>query len=641
MTSLPANTSTPIEPGEISSPRLSRRRCLALATAGLAAPLLQACGGGSSVPGAAAPLPQGDPESVRWCRAAIQAALKRNDSTSTSAVSVALLADDRVVWREAFGYADREREVPATPDTRFNIGSVSKVVTTLAVMILRDRGQLTLDQPLVELLPAFSMLSPAFRQVTVRHLLSHASGFPGNNMRNNGSFVPYLDYAQDTLEGLSQQHLKHEPGELAVYCNDGFTMVEPLVKQLTGLPFYEFVQREIFVPLGMTLSGYPVTPAAAGTYVHPYFNGRSLSQEMSTPFASGGICSTPTDMLKLAQMFLDQGVYQGRRIVSAEAVREMGVDQSARTRLNPAASSWRWGLGWDSMRQSGLDAAGLRAWAKNGGTFFFASDFFVLPDARLAMLISGSGHDYEPRVLAEGLLLRAAAERGAIRALPPAIVSTVPPSVSPAPDRSALVGVYANSIAPVQVASAGDGSLTLRRWRKDQRRWDEAEQLRARSDGNWWADGQAGACYRFQTVLGHRYLIGRTLSANGLYWAENPMGEWLPPLSTPLPPAWTARLGSQWLYVSDSPDSLVSRLLPPVVWRIDALAELPGYILLDNEQLLSVVNDDEAGMTVKVPGNDGRDLCELRMVTGTRGEEMHIGGLVFERVGAQPSVAAA
>ena len=551
------------------------------------------------------------------------------------------LADDRVVWREAFGYADREREVPATPDTRFNIGSVSKVVATLAVMILRDRGQLTLDQPLVELLPAFRMLSPAFRQVTVRHLLSHASGFPGNNMRNNGSFVPYLDYAQDTLEALSRQHLKHEPGELAVYCNDGFTMVEPLVRALTGLPFHEFVQREIFAPLGMTLSGYPVTPVAEGTYVHPYFGGRSLSQEMSTPFATGGISSTPTDMLKLAQMFLDQGVYQGRRIVSAEAVREMGVDQSARTRLNPAASSWRWGLGWDSMQQAGLDAAGLRAWAKNGGTFFFDTEFFVLPEARLAMLISGSGHDYEPRALAEGLLLRAAAERGAIRALPPAIVSTVPPSVSPAPDRSALVGVYANSIAPVQVASAGDGSLTLRRWSKDQRRWDDAQLLRARSDGNWWVDGQTGACYRFQTVLGHRYLIGRTLSANGLYWAENPMGEWLPPLPTPLPPAWTARLGSQWRYVSDSPDSLVSRLLPPVVWGIDALAELPGYILLDNEQLLSVVNDDEAGMTVKVPGNDGRDLCELRMVMGKNGEEMHIGGLVFERVGAQAPVPAA
>jgi hypothetical protein len=257
------------------------------------------------------------------------------------------------------------------------------------------------------------------------------------------------------------------------------------------------------------------------------------------------------------------------------------------------------------------------------------------------MLITGSGHDYEPRALAEGLLLRAAAERGAIQALPPAIVSTVPPLVAPAPDRSALVGVYGNSVAPVQVASAADGSLTLRRWSKDQRRWDEAQQLRARSDGNWWADGQTSMCYRFQTVLGHRYLIGRALSANRLYWLENPMGEWLPPLPTPLPAAWTARLGSQWRYVSDSPDSLVSLLLPPVVWGIDALAELPGYILLDNEQLLSVVSDDEAGMTVKVPGADGRDLCELRMVTGTRGEEMHIGGLVFERVGAQAPVAAA
>ncbi|HET7835565.1 MAG TPA: serine hydrolase domain-containing protein [Variovorax sp.] len=632
-----------IDPDEVSSPRLSRRHCLTLATAGLAAPLLQACGGGNAGPGAGTLLPQGEPESVRWCRDAIHASMRRSNSTTTSAVSVALLVDDRVVWREAFGYADREREVPATPDTRFNIGSVSKVVATLAVMILRDRGQLTLDQPLVELLPDFRMLSPAFRQVTVRHLLSHASGFPGNNMRNNATFVPYLDYAQDTLEALSQLHLKHEPGELAVYCNDGFTMVEPLVRALTGLPFHEFVQREIFTPLGMTLSGYPVTPAAEGTYVHPYFEGRSLSQEMSTPFASGGILSTPTDMLKLAQMFLDQGVYQGRRIVSAEAVREMGVDQSARTRINPAASSWRWGLGWDSMQQAGLNAAGLRAWAKNGGTFFFASDFFVLPEARLAMLISGSGHDYEPRALAEGLLLRAAAERAAIQALPPAIVPTVPPSVSPAPDRAALVGIYANSIAPVQVLSAADGSLALRRWSKDQGRWDDAKQelLRARSDGNWWADGQTRMCYRFQTVLGHRLLIGRTLSANGLYWGENPMGEWLPPLSTPLPAAWIARVGSAWRYVSDSPDSLVSRLLPPVIWQIGELAELPGYVLLDNEQLLSAVNDNEAGMTVKVPGNDGRDLAELRMVMGKDGEEMHIGDLVFERVGAQAPTPAA
>jgi len=619
--------------------RPSRRACIGWATAGLAAPWLLACGGGSNggavTSAAAAPTPQAEPESVRWCREAIQASLSRSES-DTTAVSVALLADDQVVWREAFGYADRERGVPATPDIRFNIGSVSKVVTALAVMVLRDRGQLALDQPLVELLPDFRMLSPGVAQVTPRQLVSHTSGFPGNNMRNNAMFVPYLDYAQDTMQALSQSHLKHDPGELAVYCNDGFTMVEPLVYALTGLPFYEFVRREIFIPLEMTLSDFPVTPAAEGTFVHPYFEGRSLSQEMSTPFGAGGILSTPTDMLKLAQMFLDQGVYRGRRIVSSDAVREMGVDQSARTLINPSGSSALWGLGWDSVQQPSMKAAGLRAWVKNGETFFFGSDFFVLPEARLAVMITGRGHDYAPRALAEGLLLRVAAERGAIAVPPPAIVSTAPPIAAASPDRTDLTGVYGNSIAPLQVLSAADGSLTLQRWSKDKRQWDIAnqQQLRARSDGNWWEDGQSAACYRFQTVLGHRYLINRTLSANALYWAETPMGEWLAPKS-PLSAAWQARLGTQWRYVSDSPDSLVSRLLPPVIWPIDALPELPGYILFDNEQLLSVVSDNEAGMAVKVPGNDGRDLLELRMVTVNGQEEMHVGGnLVFQRAAA-------
>lgn len=631
MTDSPLTASrTLIEPSAFSTPGISRRAYLGSAVAGLAAPLLQACGGGSS--GSGTPIALADRESVRWCREAIQAALGRPQS-ATTAVSVALFDEDRVVWREAFGYANRDTGQLATPDTRVYIGSVAKVIATLVVMILRDRGQLALDQPLVELLPGFTMLAPGYERVTVRHLVSHSSGFPGTNMHNAFMFVPYLDYAQDTLQELANSHLKHEPGELAVYCNDGFTMVEPLVRALTGLPFYEFVQREIFAPLGMNLSGYPVTPAAEGTYVHPYAEGRSLPQEMPAPYATGGVLTTPTDMLKLAQMFLDQGVYQGRRIVSADAVREMGVEQGARTRINPSASSWRWGLGWDSVRQPGLDAAGLLAWNKNGGTAFFNADFFVLPEARLAMLISGNGFDYGMRQLAEGLLLRAAQERGATKTLPPAIAGAVPPAASPAPDLDVLTGVYANYTAPFQVLAAADGSLTLRRW--SEAGWTLVQaNLRARTDGRWWTDGQTSTCYRFQTVEGHLYLITRTLSANALYWGEGPLGERLLPLDTPLPPAWRARVGSQWRLVNESPDSTVSRLHSPVIYRMGELAERPGYVMLNNEQLLRVVSDNEAGMTVKIPGNEGRDLYELFMVTVDGQEEMHTGTTVWQRVAA-------
>jgi len=629
---------TALEPTAPSAPRLSRRECLSWVGAGLAVPLLHACGGGGS--GASVALPAiPDPESVRWCRDAIAKALARSDS-ATTAVSVAVLADDRVVWREAFGYADRDNGVLATPDTRFNIASVSKMVSALSVMILRDRRQLALDQPLVELLPAFHMRSDGYTRITVRHLISHASGVPGNNYRNGTNFVPYTTYAQDTMEALAQSRLKHEPGEMAMYCNDGFTMVEPLVKQLTGLSYPEFVQREIFTPLGMSLSGFALAPAAEGTFAHAYDKGKRVPQEFPAGYATGGMVAAPSDLLKLARLLLDEGLYAGQRIVSAEAVREMGMDQRARTRIiaDPASSLWRWGLGWDTVRQPGLDAAGLRAWNKSGAFEFFGTQFLVLPEPRLAMMITGSGHDYMPLELAEGLLLRMAVERGVVRAMPPAIASAVPPPASPAPDRTALLGIYANSSGPLQVLAAADGSLSLRRWSLDG--WTVVQaNLRARSDGRWWADGQTGICYRFQTLAGHRYLNQRTLSNNRLYWDEEPIGEWLPPLGTPLPDAWKARLGSRWLRVNDLNDTITQPTQRKVPWvfEIDQLAELPGYVLANSSQLVRVIDDNQAGMTIQIPSAAGRDLFELNMVMVNGDEELHTGVLVFQRTDALES----
>lgn len=176
-----------------------------------------------------------------------------------------------------------------------------------------------------------------------------------------------------------------------------------------------------------------------------------------------------------------------------------------------------------------------------------------------------------------------------------------------------------------------DGSLALRHWSETARQWESATRLRARSDGNWWADGQSTMCYRFQTVGNHRYLIRRQLAPGLLYWGELPVGEWLPPLETPLPAAWQARLGMQWLYVSDSPDAVFSRLDPPRFARVDELAELPGYVFYNNAQLMRVVNDTTTGMIVKLPGNDGRDLLELRVVVVDGQEEIHIGTQVFKK----------
>ena len=593
--------------------------------AGLAAPLLQACGGGDSV--AQPPLPTGTySESAQWMREAILDAIGKSDS----AVSVALFAEDSVVWSEAFGYANRETGLRTTVDMRMNIGSVSKTIAALAVMILRDRGKLDLDQPVVELNRNFSMRSPEYARVTVRHLLNHSSGFLGTNYRNLINFVPTWNYWQDTVDVLAQSRLKHEPGDLSVYCNDGFTVLEWLVGSLTSRSYSAFVDAELLKPLGMTSTEFPLQFSPEGTFVHPVYHGQTLPQEFVAAHASGGILSTPADMMKLARLILDRGVFEGRRIVSEGALQDMGVNQAAYTRINPVATSWRWGLGWDCVAQPGLAAAGLLAWKKGGDTAFFHSDFIVLPHARMAAMMTNDSQFSGNRLaLLEGMLLRAAKERGLISALPPAMAPVVPPVEVPAPGVSAVTGIYAKEGPPIRVQAESDGTLSLSFW--NAKGWATSEQgLRLRTDGWWWADGVTNRSYSFRTVAGHLYLTGRVLAGSRLYWDEGPMAQWLPEARAPLSAAWRSRLNSRWKGENDDPDSYEGKL-EPRTGVIGELAERPGYVMWDNAQLLRVINDDEAGVTVEIPALAGRDLVELRMVKEGIEEKLHVGALQFRR----------
>lgn len=248
-------------------------------------------------------------------------------SNPVAAISVAMVKANTVVWQQAFGSASVPGQIKATPQTRFNIGSVSKLFPALAATILVDRGLITLDTPIIKYLPTFTMLSPEYAQITTRHLLSHASGLPGTNGRNLFTFQPVAGYAADTQAELANSHLKHLPGELAVYCNDGFTMVEQIVLAMTGQSFADFVQSAILAPLKMTDSSYLTSVPSGGSFSLPYVKGTQY-QEFVNAYATGGLSSTPTDMMNLAQMIYGGGVFQGQRIVSAAGIAQMGTDQT-------------------------------------------------------------------------------------------------------------------------------------------------------------------------------------------------------------------------------------------------------------------------------------------------------------------------
>ena len=608
---------------------LNRRRCLQQAGLALLAPIiLPACGGGSNA-SALGPYSSASASStpaVDWGREAITSAMAKS---GTGAVSVALWSNGQVVWQEAFGWADREARIPAGTQTRFNIGSVSKVLAALSIMILRDRGLVALDTPVVQYLPEFRMLSDGYRRITVRHLLSHSSGVPGTHTRNIFAFASQTDYAADTQAALADTHLKHEPGELAVYCNDGFTMIERVVLAITGESFTEFVRTAILEPLGMNQSAYTLAPFAEGSFAHP-FDGKQWPEEFVSAYATGGLASTPGDMLRLGRMFIGGGVFEGRRIVSAAGVADMGTNQTTKLLINPVPD-FQFGLGWDNVRQFGMNAVGQTAWQKNGGTAFFGSEFYVLPEADMVLMLTGNSLGYGASVLAERIMLHALQDRRAIPSLPEP-VSHVPPAAAAVavPDPS-VAGIYGSYRGPIQAAFA-DGRLNLRRW--EAAGWTPMyEGLALRSDGRWWSETGDGSSFQFVVLRGLRYLIQRRPGGNGHYWATAPLGQQLAPLQGPLSPAWQARVGTHWEVANEAPDSVAVRD-GPLRATLSLLPELPGYLMWSDADLVRPLDDTRAGMTVKVPVNDGRDLTELVFRTVDGAEQITSNGSIFRRIPA-------
>ena len=622
--------SLPHSPAPISA---RRRQFLGFAGAGVVASLLPGCGSDDSNS-------QPYAQTIAMGQQTIQSLIA---SGKSSTISVAMLKGDNIFWQQAFGLSSVPNQISATTQTRYNIGSVSKLFAALSVMILQDRGLVSLDTPLVHYLPTFTMLSPEFTQITLRQLLSHSSGLPGTNSPNIFTFAPVPGYAANTQASMANTHLKHLPGELAVYCNDGFTMIEQLVLAVTGQTYASFVAANILAPLQMTNSSYLTSVPTSGSFAYPYVNGTQY-QEFVNAYGTGGLSSTPADMMNLAKMFLGGGVFQGQRIVSAAGIAQMATDQTKGLTINPSPE-WRWGLAWDSVLQPGLAAAGILGWEKDGGTAYFASEFFVLPQAQLALLVTGSniGNGYDARTLAETLVFSALKEDGTIPALPPKVGGAAPP-ISSGGVIGDAAGIYGNSAAPLQVLAAPDGSLLINQWSPSTPTWASLGTYQYRSDGWWWNDSDTSTSYRFAVVSGtdssgsafsYRYLMKRVAPGAGYALLTLPLGQQLAPLA-PLDNAWQQRLGTRWKMTNDAPSDVpyVIDNNPPVI--LTSLTELPGYVLFGNSDLnyqFSVpLSDDRGGMSVKIPGNFGRDLNEIRFSTANNAATLALSSAIYAKV---------
>jgi CubicO group peptidase (beta-lactamase class C family) len=577
------------------------------------------------------------------CKATIADArseiLKELDKSENnpSAVTVALVDDQRILWAEAFGSIDQTEGLAPTTETLFCIASCSKVVATVAVMILVDRGLIELDAPLVGYVSDFRMIDgEAYRDITVRMLLNHSSGLPGTHFPNILTIVPRSGYAAQVRDALASERLKHAPGEMAVYCTDGFALIELLVAAGTGQPYTDFVEKEILLPLGMSNSRFALAPFDPGSFA-PGLDGtgRPEPQEYVNVYSSG-LSSTPSDLGRLAMMFLNGGQLGDRRLLSPEAVAEMGRDQTVDLPLNPITDHYvHFGLGWDGVRQGGLAAVGVTAWYKAGDADHYHSYFIVAPDERLAavvMVVNGPA-----AVLAERILLNALAERGSIAKVPSPLKPVTLPAI-PASDEdlASIAGVYASSYGPRRLDAQADRTLTLSNFVNGQ--WQPSiKGLKLRQDGRFVADQCPETAYRGVVANARRYLAVRRSGGLGHYEAELPESHDLPP-GKPLSPRWQARVGQCWLMVNDPYNAFLALGRQPPYFSLGQVQGLDGYLAVSlmeaGMELVQVVNpggsDDLARMCLKIPVDNGWGLKDLGIVDRD-GEEWALWGSTLYR----------
>lgn len=573
---------------------------------------------------------------------AIELIKKALSETATSSISIALISDKGLVWAQAIGTMGDVLKTPVSTDTLYCIGSCSKLLATVAALQLVDRALIELDTPVAHYLPLFSMRSPQYRLITVRMLLNHQSGFPGSDYSNSFTTLPFTEYSEQVLQTLASSRLKHTPGEMSVYCNDGFTVIEQIVKAVTGMAYSDYVQRNILDPLGMSRSRYAIGLFPRGSFALGRSPSGELFLECINVYASGGLFTTPTEMARFAQVFLNKGTVGGIKLLSESAIESMTQLQSATESLRPVPVEWGFGLGWDNVREGAFAKNGISAWRKNGGTTVYGSDFYVLPDHGLALMITGTSTDYRPDSIAEQVLFNALLEQGSLTSPPKKIseVTTQSSAMSPyAVSANDLAGVYGNhqSIYRISALPQPD-TVQVDKWADGQ--WSSHALWRRRTDGLFSGEDAPLHAFGLARAGSQNYLTLHTPSGAGYATLDLPFGQALAAGSS-IADAWNSRLGRTWIVINERYTSLSLSSVGPAL-NLFSVPELPGFIGVNagpaatENQLLLASEPDAARMHYKIPYTMGRDLNDLLVETHDGHEHLRFGRMLFRPLDSFP-----
>jgi len=306
--------------------------------------------------------------------------------TKVPSVAVALVDDQEVVWQETFGFANLEEQIPATVDTIYRIGSVSKPFTALAIMKLYEEGLMDLDAPITDYLPGFSMQSrfPESDPITIRNLMSHRSGIPNTKRAMGEAHLESFERIslEEIVDSLKDDYVAYPVGYRFKYSNLGFVLLGRIIELVTGNEFAEYMQGNVLEPLGMVNSSFLSSPEIDAMIAMGYkiIEGEAESRPHIdfSELPGDNLYATLNDMNEFVKFLFNEGRVGSNQFIRNETLEMMYVDSFSRPR-DPVP----WGLPWELIHLSTNQLAVYHGGDMPG----FSTYVGFLPDEKLGFVI--------------------------------------------------------------------------------------------------------------------------------------------------------------------------------------------------------------------------------------------------------------
>jgi CubicO group peptidase (beta-lactamase class C family) len=201
---------------------------------------------------------------------------------------------------KSYGFANLEWDIPNTSKTKFNIASLTKQFTGMAILKMAEQGKLKLEDPVSKY---FAGSPPSWQGITIYHLLSHTSGIPNAEVGDFPKGITQRYSPIELIEMVRTKPLDFQPGSKRKYSNSGYYLLGYIVENVAGQKYAEYIDQNIFEPLGMNDSGYETNTSILKHKAQGYgVDGNTLQNadylDWSIPYSAGALYSTTEDLLR-------------------------------------------------------------------------------------------------------------------------------------------------------------------------------------------------------------------------------------------------------------------------------------------------------------------------------------------------------